>query len=91
LQRDFWGPIFLLLFVYTTLISSPTSQEVSYVTYFILKISDQGNSILIADLKEKKVYEAIMQMKKAPGSYGFPTEFFLKNTKTLLKIIRWKC
>ena len=44
----------------------------------IPKLSDEENSILVADFTSKEVYDAIMQMEhnKAPGPDGFPAEFY---------------
>ncbi len=44
----------------------------------IPKLSDEENSILVADFTSNEVYGAIMQMEhhKAPGPDGFPAEFY---------------
>jgi hypothetical protein len=44
----------------------------------IPQVSPEENEILIADFTENEVREAIFQMEhnKAPGSDGFPAEFY---------------
>jgi hypothetical protein len=53
----------------------------------IPQLSEEENRILTAGFSEKEVYDAIMQMEKnkAPGSDGFPAEFYQRFWDTILK------
>jgi hypothetical protein len=69
---------------YKKLFGAPAPTNISLVEeefQDITHISSLENDILMAPFTERKVFDEISQMElnKAPGPDGFPTEFYQKN------------